>query len=216
MGTRSMVCAVVVVSGLFGGAHAEAVKLPATSPVAAVSLPPAAVRIPGTDYAITFGNRLAPLREAYPDHALLRAIVTWLADNFDLPRSDDLPEVKRETASRIMALHYNGALSDGPQFMRGAPAGLRPVIATYDSSSHTIYLPEDWAGRTPAELSILVHEMVHHLQRLARRKQECAEASETLAFDAQDKWLRLFGSDLETEFQIDGFTRVVAALCIHP
>lgn len=51
---------------------------------------------------------------------------------------------------------------------------------------------------------------------LARRKQECAEASETLAFDAQDKWLRLFSSDLETEFQIDGFTRVVAALCIHP
>ena len=216
MGTRSLVCAIVVASGLSAGAPAEAAKPPATLPVAAAPLPPAAVRIPGTDHAITFGNRPAVPRELFPDHALLRAIVIWLADNFGLPRSDDLPEVKRETASRIMALHYNGSLSDGPQFLRGAPADLRPVIATYDSLSRTIYLPEDWAGRTPAEFSILVHEMVHHLQRLARGKQECAEASETLAFDAQDKWLRLFGSDLETEFQIDGFTRVVAALCIHP
>ena len=174
------------------------------------------MRIPGTDYAVTFDHRSSAPREPHPDHALLRAIVTWLADNFGLPRSDDLPAVKRETSSRITALHYNGSLSDGPQFLHGAPAGLRPVIATYDSLSNTIYLPEDWAGRTPAELSILVHEMVHHLQRLARRKHECAEAGETLAFDAQDKWLRLFGSDLATEFQIDGFTRLVAALCIHP
>ena len=216
MRTRLTVCAIIVVSVWFGVAYAEAAQGPVVPPVANVSMPPAAVRIPGTDYAFALDKRPAAPRGSYPDHTLLSAIVTWLADNFDLPRNYDFPAIKRESASRIMALHYSGSLSDGPQFLRGAPAGLRPVIATYDSLANTVYLPEDWDGRTPAELSILVHEMVHHLQRLGRRKFECAEASETLAFDAQDKWLGLFGSDLATEFQIDGFTRLVAALCLHP
>lgn len=216
MNTRSMVCTIVVVPGFLGSAIAHAAGLPMAPAAATAPLPPAAVRVPGTDYTIAFDKGPLAPRGAYPDAGLLRAIVTWLADNFDLPRNYDFPGIKRETTSRITALHYGGSLSDGPQFLRGTPASLRTVIATYDSLSNTVYLPEDWEGRTPAELSILVHEMVHHLQHLARRRHECAEAGETVAFDAQDRWLSLFGRDLATEFQIDDFTRLVATLCIHP
>ena len=31
----------------------------------------------------------------------------------------------------------------------------------YNIASRTIYLSPEWNGRTPAELSVLVHEMVH-------------------------------------------------------
>ena len=41
-------------------------------------------------------------------------------------------------------------------------AGFGPAVhAIYDDGSRTIYLPEDWTGATPAEVSLLVHEMVH-------------------------------------------------------
>jgi hypothetical protein len=45
----------------------------------------------------------------------------------------------------------------------------------------TIYLPKNWTGSTPAELSVLVHEMVHHLQGATKTKYECPQAREQLA-----------------------------------
>jgi hypothetical protein len=57
--------------------------------------------------------------------------------------------------------------------------------------------------------------MVHHLQYAARIKYECMQASEELAYAAQDKWLGLFGRDLSTDFGLDGFTLLVAVRCIY-
>jgi hypothetical protein len=88
-------------------------------------------------------------------------------------------------------------------------------IAVYDNEMKTIYLPKDWAGSTPAELSILVHEMVHHLQGATKTRYECPQAREQLAYAAQEKWLRLFGRNLESEFEIDPLTLVVSTRCIY-
>jgi hypothetical protein len=50
----------------------------------------------------------------------------------------------------------------------------RDIVAVYDDSKRTIYLPEGWTGVSPAEQSLLVHEIVHHLQNLGNLKYECA------------------------------------------
>ena len=42
------------------------------------------------------------------------------------------------------------------------------TVAVYDDATRTIYLAEGWSGATRAELSVLVHEMVHHLQSRAQ------------------------------------------------
>jgi hypothetical protein len=72
----------------------------------------------------------------------------------------------------------------------------RDIVAVYDDAKRTIYLPEGWSGVTPAEQSLLVHEMVHHLQNLGNLKYACSEAREKLAFAAQEQWLRIFGASL--------------------
>jgi hypothetical protein len=46
----------------------------------------------------------------------------------------------------------------------------REAVAVYDDLTKTIFLPHSWKGETPADLSVLVHEMVHHLQNNARKK----------------------------------------------
>ncbi len=84
----------------------------------------------------------------------------------------------------------------------------------YNDDTKTIYLPNGWAGRTPAELSILVHEMVHHLQNVAKLTHDCPAAREKLAYEAQDKWLALFGTSLEDEFGIDAFTLFAKTGCL--
>jgi hypothetical protein len=90
----------------------------------------------------------------------------------------------------------------------------RDIVAVYDDAKRTIYLPEGWSGVTPVEQSLLVHEMVHHLQNLGNLKYACSEAREKLAFAAQEQWLRIFGASLASEFDLDPFTLLVRASCL--
>lgn len=64
-------------------------------------------------------------------------------------------------------------------------------------------------------MSILVHEMVHHLQNMAGLRYECAEAREELAYNAQDTYLALHGLSLSNEFKVDLMTRLVRTKCMH-
>ena len=152
--------------------------------------------------------------------ALLTEIETWLSTNFDLPAAHDHPRVELAPPMKIAAMRYKGVLSDrwredsiyDPAVQA---AHQRDVVAIYNDTTKTIVLPESWTGATPAELSILVHEMVHHLQNLAKLKYECPAAREKLAYQAQDQWLKQFGQDLEKEFEIDMLTLLVTSACMN-
>ena len=79
----------------------------------------------------------------------------------------------------------------------------RGVIGVYDDSTRTIYLPMTWTGQSSAEMSMLVHHMVHHFQSLAGQKFDCAWERERAAYAAQERWLRLHGTNLWSAFEID-------------
>ena len=143
---------------------------------------------------------------------LLTAVVLWLAANFDFPATNEHPHLEFVPPATITALRYKG-ISGGQPNSPVEKAGQSDVVAVYDAASSTIYLPEGWTGSTPAELSVLVHEMVHHLQNPANLKFECPRGREKLAYEAQERWLQLFGRDLERDFEIDGFTRLALSSC---
>jgi len=145
-------------------------------------------------------------------NALMTAIVLWLAANFDLPATNEHPRVEFVPPATITALRYSG-ISGGQPNSPAENAGQREVVAVYDDATKTIYLPKGWSGSTPAELSVLVHEMVHHLQNRANLRFECPRAREKLAYEAQGRWLQLFGRDLVSDFEIDGFTRLAITSC---
>jgi hypothetical protein len=150
--------------------------------------------------------------------SLLAVIVTWLSISYGLPASHDYPHVKIVPPAKIAALRYGGSMKDRPLEVASANPEARAgqdLVAVYDDASRTIYLPEGWSGKSAAETSVLVHEMVHHLQNLAGLKHECPQAREKLAYEAQDQWLKRFGEDLETAFEIDGMTRLVRTRCFH-
>ena len=144
--------------------------------------------------------------------ALLTAIVVWLSASFDLPALYEVPRVEFVSATQMTAQRYKPLLpAERADSVHGDQAG---TVALYNDDTKTIYLPHGWAGRTPAELSVLVHEMVHHLQNIAKLTHECPQEREKLAYEAQDKWLALFGTSLEEEFGIDGFTRLAKTGCL--
>lgn len=139
-----------------------------------------------------------------PAELLLDAIVTWLSANFDLPANYDHPRIAFVPAAEIAALRFGLAGAEGQN----------QVVAVYVDRTRTIFLRQDWSSRTPAGLSVLVHELVHHLQHLDRRVYDCPQQREKLAYDAQAKWLGLFGRSLKQEFHIDAMTLKVATACM--
>jgi hypothetical protein len=145
-------------------------------------------------------------------NALMTAIVLWLAANFDLPATTEHPHVEFVPPATITALRNKDSSGEQPN-SPAEKAGQREVVAVYDDATGTIYLPEGWSGNTPAELSVLVHEMVHHLQNRGKLKFECPRQREKFAYQAQEQWLQLFGHDLEHDFEIDPFTRLVISSC---
>jgi Domain of unknown function (DUF6647) len=118
-----------------------------------------------------------------------------------LPPDYNHPSIKLVSAAQITFLRYKAFTPAQREVLSlqsetGQPSNSREVVAVYDDSTKTIFLPDTLEGETPAELSILVHEMVHHLQNSAGKKYNCAGAREELAYAAQDKWLKLFGRNL--------------------
>jgi hypothetical protein len=146
-------------------------------------------------------------------NALMTAIVIWLSANFGLPAAHELPQVEYVPAMKIAALRYKGLAV--PQFQAAdrAEPGRRAVVAVYEDATRIIYLPDGWSADSPADLSVLVHEMVHHLQNVARQKFFCPQEREALAYEAQQRWLGLFGHDLLSDFEIDRGTLLLSTRC---
>jgi len=151
----------------------------------------------------------------------MSTIVNWLLSNFELPASHSHPRVELASPAKLAAVRYRGLVL-GPQQgivivdNQATPLSLgRDLLAVYDKASRTMYLREGWTGATPAEISVLVHEMVHHLQSEAGLAYPCPAASEKLAYEAQEKWLALSNLSLEREFEVDRFTILVRASCLY-
>jgi hypothetical protein len=156
-----------------------------------------------------------------PSPALMSEIAAWLADNFDLPPTDELPQVELTPPKKLVTIRLGGFVANQPE-TTSEPNPPQPpldiagdLVAIYNSAKRIIYLPEGWSGKSPDETSILVHEMVHHLQNVGALKYPCPDAREKPAYLAQDRWLRRFDLDLETAFGLDLFTIFVRSACFH-
>jgi hypothetical protein len=151
--------------------------------------------------------------------ALVAAMILWLSANFGLAATSEQPSVSIVPATEILFRRYDARDPDKQRELLAKTTEIassykgRSVVAIYDRSTKTIMLQEGWSGTTAAELSVLLHELVHHLQDASNLRYECPAAREQLAYAAQERWLALFGQSLESQFDIDAFTLKVSTTC---
>lgn len=74
------------------------------------------------------------------------------------------------------------------RFNAEEPTGLH-IGAFYSEKDHTIYLPDSWNPNALRDRSILLHELVHHLQYLNHVKVTCESEYEFQAFKLEAAWL---------------------------
>jgi predicted transglutaminase-like cysteine proteinase len=145
-------------------------------------------------------------------NGLLTAIATWLSFNLGLPAIYENPQVRFLPQEEIAAMHLANLAPERWNYT-AADGSRDKVVSAYSTLSRTILLQDTWIGKNPAELSILVHEMVHHLQTVGGRKYECAATREKAAYEAQALALAQFGRTLKEEFGIDEMTLLARTTC---
>jgi uncharacterized protein DUF6647 len=177
------------------------------------------VTLSGSAYEeIVVGIAKLPKLAGSSGQALLTAMETWVSSQFDLPAIHEHPRIEFAPPAKIASFRFTDLLSDpGAQVEPNnrASSAQHDTIAIYNDATRTIYLPEGWTGGTPAELSVLVHEVVHHFQNVLRLKYECPQEREKLAYIAQDRWLGLFGHSLSDDFALDPFSLFVKTTCFY-
>jgi len=152
---------------------------------------------------------------------LLSLILSWLVINTGLPAAGQPPAVEIVSTSKMAEIRYQRLQSSRPEqadFVAGdatPPDSFRDVHAIYDAPGGTVYLSEGWRADSPVDVSILVHELVHHLQRDAGLDYACPAAREKPAYEAQERWLSLFETSLVEAFELDAMTLLLRTRCMR-
>jgi predicted metalloprotease len=177
------------------------------------------VRVSGRDYEESpAAISELPRQPSSATQTLLTAIETWIGSQFDLPAIHEHPTIEFVLPGKMTSLRFMGSSSDpGAQVAPNdsASSAQYDTVAIYHDATRTIYLPERWTGGTPAEVSVLVHEVVHHFQNVLGLKYECPQEREKLAYLAQERWLGLFGHSLADDFALDPFSLFVKTACFY-
>lgn len=157
------------------------------------------------------------LRDPASQRMFLSSVAQWLSGEFGLPHTAELPKLSFISPAEMLRKRYRmiGADPKGSAYDIPAESNLAQTVAIYDDADATIYVLEDWTDRGAAGASVLVHEMVHHLQHVGNMRFSCGRARESAAYDAQERWLQLHGHSLRADFDIDPFTVLVNSTCLN-
>lgn len=129
-------------------------------------------------------------------HALIAAMMAWIAGVTSLPVPESPPTVARLTPQELaQRVNPDGAYD---------PTMARRYLALYHADSRTILLREDWDSADVRDRSILLHELVHHMQAAAARTYPCRGARERVAYEIQALWLERRGQDLFETLGLNG------------
>jgi Domain of unknown function (DUF6647) len=111
--------------------------------------------------------------------AMIMVLIGWIAAHSNLAAARP-PQIKF-VPKHEMEERYYGA-KHRQQFSH--------LQAFYLPDKMTIYLPNTWHADDLRDRSVLLHELVHHLQKTNHFKTSCPAVWERQAYELQFDWLR--------------------------
>ena len=115
-------------------------------------------------------------------NALMMIMMVWIGATADLPIPEELPDVKFRTAE-----WFRTTYAEHPRTTIGG---------TYDDENMIVNLRDNWTAFDLVDLSILAHELTHHMQYSAGIVYPCSGAMEEVAYGVQRRFLALAGIDM--------------------
>ncbi|GAB2184234.1 DUF6647 family protein [Roseibium sp. LAB1] len=121
------------------------------------------------------------LLEADDMPGLVSHLEDWLDDNTSLPRREEAAAIRWMEADQFLFPSDTVRVAHDSN-----PRGY------YDADRTSIWLVRPWNPRNPQDVSVLLHELVHHRQAAAGHWY-CPGAQELPAYRLQQAWLDGFG-----------------------
>ena len=114
-----------------------------------------------------------------PSPETLKSLADWISAKTGWA-NEELPSI-RIVSREALAELFHGKIDDP-----------KPVAveAAYAMEEHTIYLSNRWNSDSLRDTSVLLHELVHHLQITNKVEVPCREHYDLRAYDLQIEWLR--------------------------
>jgi antirestriction protein ArdC len=135
--------------------------------------------------------------------AMIFTLIAWIVahSSFGVAQAPHIQFVPKQEMSGA----YARAVNDVNRFQ---------VQAFYLPATGTVYLPRSWQATDLRDESMLVHELVHHLQKTNNVEVSCPAALERQAYALQLAWLREQGVADPYEFTgLDILTVIMAGSC---
>ncbi|MEX5727288.1 hypothetical protein Ga0609869_000641 [Rhodovulum iodosum] len=145
--------------------------------LAALALSPAAAHVLGAE--VPPADCPAPAAEPEVPGALVQELLVWIgrATGYDVAESLARPP-EIDFCSKGEWVDYEDARVLVDDQLR----------AVYDWPRRRVLIVRPWHADAPRDVSVLLHELVHHVQ-LLNRDWECLQAPEWEAYKLQDRWL---------------------------
>lgn len=139
--------------------------------------------------------------------ALMYALMAWASAQTGIAPADTLPAVTYTAPEEMVQMQY-------PDGDGGAAANGVRVVALYDPNEAEIYLPLGFDVRDPVDVSVLLHELVHHMQYEAGVGYACRGEMERVAYEAQGEYLSSVGIDLLEAMEMNGLFLHLVTTCL--
>lgn|SRR5690242_6172105 len=126
---------------------------------------------------------------------LAEAELKWIAAKTGW-RQISVPEIRTKTSAELSTMFF------------GDPEGIDGIrpLALYARDEHILYISDALKFDNLADRSILLHELVHHLQVANGAQSTCREAAEAQAYGLQIQWLREQG--IENPVKLLGLSEI--------
>jgi hypothetical protein len=153
--------------------------------------------------------------------ALVLSMIVWITASTGLIVSEP-PRIAFVRDSHFQQqFHSDGAQAKPeattPNHQKPATEKFFSVQGFYLRATATVYLPETWQLAALRDQSTLLHELVHHAQRLNKVGVACPGQLERQAYDLQVAWLREQGVAQPFDLiGIDEFTMLMLTACLPP
>ena len=125
------------------------------------------------------------------------AAMVWISTfnpNWIVPTNPELRFANQETLQHML-YGCDDINPDNEPVCSGDVETVGKTLAIYNHKTKTIWLEENLKTTLPDIVykSVIVHELVHHIQYASKGKYNCIGQREKEAYDIQDRWLKAQG-----------------------
>ena len=140
---------------------------------------------------------------AQPGLDLVEELELWLDQHSDLPRASEATEIFLKDPTEFEDDRTTSRVAVGTR-TRGV----------YDKSDRSITLFLPWSETNIEDVSVLLHELVHHRQAAADHG--CRARWEYQAYKLQEKWMNAREVSLDVNWTVIGLTTNCKLQNVHP